>query len=73
MRRLAVVAVVLAAALTGCVQNLPVGAADWLAGRDGIAEARILTDDTGPWSSGGLEESDNTGAEAAPETSNRTS
>lgn len=54
MRRLAVVAVVLAAALTGCVQNLPVGAADWLAGRDGIAEARILTDDTGPWSSGGL-------------------
>src|SRR5690606_8114873 len=32
----------------------PGTAVDWLGDRPGIAEARILTDDTGPWSSSGL-------------------
>jgi hypothetical protein len=45
---------VLALLLAGCVKNLPVAAVDWLAGREGIAGARILADDTGAWSSSGL-------------------
>jgi len=55
--RLAVVVVALtlaAGVLTGCVKNLPMAAVDWLAGRAGIAEARILVDGTGAWSSSGL-------------------
>jgi hypothetical protein len=42
------------ALLSGCVQNLPVAAVDWLAGQDGIGEATVLSDDTGAWSSSGL-------------------
>lgn len=47
-------ALVLAASLAGCVQNLPNAAESWLEGRDGIVDAVVLTDRTGPWSSGGL-------------------
>lgn len=56
MRRLAVVLplLLIATVLTGCVTNLPVAAVDWLAGRDGVVDARILADETGAWSSGGL-------------------
>ena len=46
--------VLLAAVLSGCVKNLPNGAVDWLAGQDGISDARILSDNTGAWSSSGL-------------------
>lgn len=56
MRRIAsaLAALLVAAILTGCVKNLPEDAVAWLAGQDGIAEARILTDNTGAWSSSGL-------------------
>ncbi|MEO5921536.1 MAG: hypothetical protein ABIQ01_10395 [Pseudolysinimonas sp.] len=57
MRRavaLAVPLLLIAAAVSGCVTNLPNGAVDWLAGQDGVAEATVLADNTGPWSSSGL-------------------
>lgn len=44
----------IAAALTGCVKNLPGDAVEWLAGRGGITDARILADNTSAWSSSGL-------------------
>ncbi|MEO8263140.1 MAG: hypothetical protein ABI566_11285, partial [Pseudolysinimonas sp.] len=57
MRRAAALLVPLllfAALLSGCVQNLPNGAVGWLADQDGIVDATILSDNTGPWSSSGL-------------------
>ncbi|MCU1417348.1 MAG: hypothetical protein JWP32_1522, partial [Schumannella sp.] len=51
---LALPLVLLAAALGGCVQNLPTPARDWLAQQDGIASATVLADNTGAWSSSGL-------------------
>ncbi len=46
--------VVAGTALTGCVRNQTTGGEEWLAGRDGIVEATVLADNTGPWSSSGL-------------------
>ena len=46
--------VVIGAALTGCVRNQTTGGVEWLDERDGIVEATILADNTGPWSSSGL-------------------
>jgi hypothetical protein len=51
---LVAIAALAAAALTGCVKNLPNGAVDWLDQQDGVAEASILADNTGAWSSSGL-------------------
>ena len=49
-----VVAALAITTLAGCVTNLPNGAAGWLAQQDGVADARILSDNTGAWSSSGL-------------------
>lgn len=50
---LVVAAVFAASALAGCVRNVVNPARDWLAGRDGIASAEVVHDNTGAWSSSG--------------------
>ncbi|MBX3193605.1 MAG: hypothetical protein KF727_00715 [Microbacteriaceae bacterium] len=47
-------AALLVGALSGCVRNIPVDGASWLAGRDGVIDAEVLVDGTGAWSSSGL-------------------
>ncbi|CAN5411524.1 hypothetical protein BH09ACT4_BH09ACT4_25580 [soil metagenome] len=57
MRRVAALTVpilLLALALTGCTTNMPNPAVEWLSNQGGIADASIVIDNTGPWSSSGV-------------------